>query len=66
LKAKKLDLNVANPVGRPGLGFASDQNQATLLEPGKPAENLPPMPKRQLAETILDRVSELLTAARPR
>jgi phosphopantothenoylcysteine decarboxylase/phosphopantothenate--cysteine ligase len=64
LKAKNLDLIVANAVGRPGTGFASDRNQATLLQPGQPAENLPSMPKRQLAEAILDRVSDLL-AARP-
>ena len=58
LKAKNLDLIVANDVTKPGAGFNTDTNIATLITKDDEKE-LPLMSKRQLAEMILDKVKEL-------
>jgi len=60
LKAKGLDLIVANAVGGESSAFGADDNEAVLLAPGQEPEQLPRMPKRQLADRILDRVRGLL------
>ena len=54
LSAKKLDMIVANDVTRPGAGFGTDTNIATLITAGA-KEDLPIMSKRRLADIILDR-----------
>ena len=59
---KRVDLMVANDVGRDGAGFASDKNAAVLID-AKGETELPLMSKRELAERIWDRVAEL--RARP-
>jgi phosphopantothenoylcysteine decarboxylase/phosphopantothenate--cysteine ligase len=60
LEGKKLDLVVANWVGRPGSGFGSPDNEAVLVgKTGKPQE-LPQMSKLALAHEILDRAVKLL------
>ena len=57
LKAKNLDLIVANPVPQ---SFGNDLDQATLIERGGAVTELPPMPKEELADKILDFVVGLL------
>jgi len=57
LEAKNLDLIVANPVPQ---SFGSDVDQATLLMRGGAVNKLPPMPKEDLAERILDFISARL------
>ncbi len=59
-KAKKLDLLVANEVGKPGQGFESDDNAATLLWPGRASESLPLQSKAALAQRIAQELSRLL------
>ncbi len=54
LRAKKLDLIVANDVSRPGAGFEVETNQVVLLAPDGVAEALPLMSKRAVAERLLD------------
>jgi phosphopantothenoylcysteine decarboxylase/phosphopantothenate--cysteine ligase len=61
-RRKGADLMVYNDVRRPGLGFGSDVNAVTLIGRDGEREELPPLPKRQLAERILDRVATLLGA----
>jgi phosphopantothenoylcysteine decarboxylase/phosphopantothenate--cysteine ligase len=56
--AKNVDLMVANDVGRPGSGFASERNAAWLIDDGGETE-VPLVGKRELAERIWDRVEEL-------
>jgi phosphopantothenoylcysteine decarboxylase/phosphopantothenate--cysteine ligase len=56
LKAKQLDLLVANAVG-PGLGFASDDNEAWLLAPGLAPRHLPRQGKDSLAQAIVQAVA---------
>jgi phosphopantothenoylcysteine decarboxylase/phosphopantothenate--cysteine ligase len=60
LTAKGLDLIVANDVTREGAGFGSDQNAAILIDRQGGMTELPLMPKRALADAILDRAQELL------
>jgi phosphopantothenoylcysteine decarboxylase/phosphopantothenate--cysteine ligase len=59
LTAKGLDLIVANDVTTEGAGFGSDQNAATLIDRQGNMRELPLMPKRALADAILDRAQEL-------
>lgn len=58
LEAKGADLIVANLVGH-GRGFGADENQAVLVT-AEGAEELPMMPKAQLASVVLDAAAELL------
>jgi phosphopantothenoylcysteine decarboxylase / phosphopantothenate---cysteine ligase len=64
LSAKRCDLVVANKVGRPGVGFASDRNRVTLVAPGERA-NIEGS-KEEVAEAILDWVVPVLEERRPR
>ncbi|GEJ59298.1 bifunctional phosphopantothenoylcysteine decarboxylase/phosphopantothenate--cysteine ligase CoaBC [Anaeromyxobacter diazotrophicus] len=64
LAAKRCDLVVANKVGRPGVGFASDRNRVTLVGPGERA-NIEGT-KEQVADAILDWVVPVLEERRPR
>ena len=56
LQAKNLDMIVANDVTKPGAGFNTDTNIATLITKGAEKE-LPLMSKRQLADVILDEIA---------
>ncbi len=60
LTEKGLDLIVANDVTTLGGGFGSDQNAATLIDRQGVMTELPLMPKRALADAILNRAQELL------
>jgi len=60
LASKELDLIVANLVGGDQSAFGADESQATLLAPGREAEQLPRLSKRELADLILDRIRPLL------
>ncbi len=60
LTEKGLDLIVANDVTTLGGGFGSDQNTATLIDREGVLTELPLMPKRALADAILNRAQELL------
>jgi phosphopantothenoylcysteine decarboxylase/phosphopantothenate--cysteine ligase len=55
LASKRCDLVVANEAGE---ALGTDDNRATLVTAGA-AEELAPMPKRELADAILDRVKAL-------
>ncbi|MEW5866778.1 MAG: bifunctional phosphopantothenoylcysteine decarboxylase/phosphopantothenate--cysteine ligase CoaBC [Bacillota bacterium] len=62
LAAKNLDFIVANDVTTPGSGFGSDFNEVKILHADGRREALPLMPKRDLADEILDRVAALRAA----
>jgi len=59
LERKGLDLIVANDVSAPGSGFGTETNQVVILD-RTGAEQLPLLPKRAVADRILDRVAKLL------
>lgn len=55
-----VDLLVANDVSEEGSGFGSDTNRVHLLGTDGRVESLPVLPKREVADLILDRVVALL------
>ena len=57
LRNKKLDLIVANDISAPGIGFQSDNNQVTLVDSNEQVENLSRMPKQEIADILLDKIS---------
>lgn len=61
LAKKNLDLIVANDVTKPGAGFNTDTNIASLIT-REGITDLPLQSKRQLADVILDKVLELRQA----
>ncbi len=62
LTAKAVDLLVANDVTEPGSGFGADTNRVTIFAAGGSREELPRLPKREVADRILDRVAATLDA----
>jgi phosphopantothenoylcysteine decarboxylase/phosphopantothenate--cysteine ligase len=56
LKKKHLDLIVANDVTRAGAGFGHDTNLVAIVDFHGHVEELPLLPKRQVARLIFDRV----------
>lgn len=56
LERKNLDWIVLNHANEPGAGFGPGTNRVTLLRRDGAEEDLPLMPKRAVAEAILDRV----------
>jgi phosphopantothenoylcysteine decarboxylase/phosphopantothenate--cysteine ligase len=62
LARKRVDLLVANDVAEAGSGFGSPTNRVTILAADGTAEALPLLPKREVAERILDRVVAALDA----
>jgi phosphopantothenoylcysteine decarboxylase/phosphopantothenate--cysteine ligase len=65
VKAKDLDLIVANDITRTDSGFGTDANQVTLIDPEGNVEELPLLPKYDVAVHLLDRLRDILDA-RPR
>ncbi|HUO51473.1 MAG TPA: bifunctional phosphopantothenoylcysteine decarboxylase/phosphopantothenate--cysteine ligase CoaBC [Gemmatimonadaceae bacterium] len=59
LEAKGLDLIVVNDAKEPGAGFAVETNRVTLIGRGGAIEPLALMPKRELADVLLDRIEAL-------
>jgi phosphopantothenoylcysteine decarboxylase/phosphopantothenate--cysteine ligase len=59
LKDKGLDLIVANDVTQPGAGFGTDTNIVTLIDQAGGFEDLPRMPKEQIAQRIFNWIMEL-------
>jgi phosphopantothenoylcysteine decarboxylase/phosphopantothenate--cysteine ligase len=60
LKAKHLDLIVANDISARDAGFGVDTNRVTLLFADGRQETLPLMNKAEVAHTIVERVAALL------
>jgi phosphopantothenoylcysteine decarboxylase/phosphopantothenate--cysteine ligase len=61
LREKGLDLVVLNS---PRAGIGGETNRVTLVEPGR-ARALPLLPKREVAEQVLERALELRAATKP-
>jgi len=66
LRAKGVDLLVANDVSQHGIGFEADDNQVVLLDRWGGTLELPRMTKIQVAHAILDRVLALRAAQKSR
>jgi len=59
LARKGCDLLVANDISRSDAGFEADQNAVLLLTPDGEVEELPLLPKSEVAARIFDRVEKL-------
>lgn len=57
LETKGLDLIVLNEATMPGAGFEVDTNQVVIIDRDGTAEDLPLLPKDEVAEVILDRLA---------
>jgi phosphopantothenoylcysteine decarboxylase/phosphopantothenate--cysteine ligase len=64
LERKGCDLVVANDVSRPGAGFDGDTNAVVLVWPGGQVEELPLLPKAEVAAQLLDRLEKLRSGRR--
>ncbi|HEX7612842.1 MAG TPA: phosphopantothenoylcysteine decarboxylase, partial [Candidatus Limnocylindrales bacterium] len=62
LRAKGVDLLVANDVADPGSGFGTDTNKVTIYSTNAAPEELPLLSKHEVAELLLDRVVVRLAA----
>ncbi len=60
LETKRLDLLVANIVGREGTGFGSDSNEAAILDAAGDEPTIHTWTKTELAAAICDRLAALL------
>jgi len=60
LADKQLDLIASNDVTAPDSGFEVDTNRVTLISRDGKEESLPLMPKREVADKILDKVVGML------
>lgn len=63
LLAKNLDMIVANKVNEEGSGFESDTNKVTIIYRDGATEDLPLLPKAEVADVILDRIERLLSTS---
>jgi phosphopantothenoylcysteine decarboxylase / phosphopantothenate---cysteine ligase len=59
LKEKNADIIVANDVTKEGAGFGSDTNIATIIRKDGVMTSYERMPKRELADLILDNILEI-------
>ena len=60
LKAKQLDLIVANDITQADSGFDVDTNRVILIDKKGKVEELPLMSKREVAEKVLDKVKGMI------
>jgi len=56
LTNKHLDMLVVNQIGGEQSAFGNDTNEVYVLTPGSAPHQIPRMSKRQLADTLLDRI----------
>jgi len=64
LQQKGLDLIVANDITASDSGFGTDTNQVTIIDREGKIDSLPLLPKRDVADKVLDRVVELFKSKR--
>jgi phosphopantothenoylcysteine decarboxylase/phosphopantothenate--cysteine ligase len=61
LRSKGADAIVLNDISQPGIGFDSDRNAAVFITQDDAVE-IPEMPKREVADRILDQIAGLRAA----
>ena len=66
LKQKRLDLIVANDITASDSGFGTDTNRVTIIDRKGKIDSLPLLPKREVAERVLDEVAALLPKLKSR
>ena len=66
LKQKGLDVIVANDITARDSGFGADTNRVTVIDRDGRVDNLPLMPKREVADKVLGMVAKLLPKPKSR
>jgi phosphopantothenoylcysteine decarboxylase/phosphopantothenate--cysteine ligase len=66
LSQKKLDLIVANDITAGDSGFSTDTNRVTIIDRRGQVDRFPLLPKRDVADKVLDKVVALLSKSRSR
>jgi len=66
LKQKRLDFIVANDITAKDSGFGTDTNRVTIIDRSGKVDRLPLLPKREVANEVLDRVAVLFAKPRSR
>lgn len=66
LEQKKLDFIVANDITAIDSGFGTDTNRVTIIDCEGRIDSLPLLPKREVADRVLDKVAALLPKPRSR
>jgi phosphopantothenoylcysteine decarboxylase/phosphopantothenate--cysteine ligase len=66
LKQKRLAFIVANDITAADSGFGTDNNRVTIIDRKGKIERLPLLPKREVADKVLDRVAALLPRQKSR
>lgn len=61
LQQKGLNLIVANDITHSDSGFGADNDRVAIIDPEGKVDSLPLLPKREVADKVLDRVAELLS-----
>lgn len=61
MRAKQLDLIVANDVSSPDSGFEVDTERATFISSDLQEETLPLMTKKEVASRLMDRIANILS-----
>jgi phosphopantothenoylcysteine decarboxylase/phosphopantothenate--cysteine ligase len=62
LRAKDVDMMVANDVEEPGSGFGTDTNRVAIYTAEGSVEELPLLSKREVARQLLDRIAARLAS----
>ena len=60
IESKSLDFIIANDVSKPGVGFGSDDNEVAIITRSGETQELPRLPKQEIARRILDRIKQAL------
>ena len=60
LQRKNVDIIVANDVSAPEVGFGHETNEVTILEAGGKQKHVTLRSKRQIADEVLDAVTQML------
>jgi len=64
LEKRQLDLIVANDITAKGSGIGADSNQVVIIDRKGKVEKLSLLPKREVADKILDKVAQFLAVKR--
>ncbi len=59
IERKGCDLLVANDISRTDAGFGTDDNAVLFVRPGGDVEELPLLPKREVAAQLFDRIEKI-------
>ncbi len=65
LRKKQLDMLIVNQVGGEHSAFGNDTNEVMILTPDAAPSSIARMPKRQLADALLDRIHLLAPSFKP-